>query len=274
MEAAHYRPYARDTLLVAVSVSGEGARTVAAAEAARSAGARTLALTANPESTLGRLAAARLVLAFKARSRATPHTTDFLTTLLAVAALVESLAGRRLAVLDGLPALAAQVVPALEKPCRDLGRELAGCERYLFLGAGPSFGVAQYAAEKLWEAGGIEAHACELEEFAHGAHFLVTAGDPVVVIAPPGRSSGKAAVIAEGLHELGARPVELDVPGAADLPEEWSPFATAVAVQWLCHAIATEKGYDVVRKDGRHADPGAYARAHVAWTAMPARTAP
>jgi glucosamine--fructose-6-phosphate aminotransferase (isomerizing) len=262
MEAAHYLPFSRDALVMAISVSGEARRTIAAARAARAAGAFVVAVSARPESTLARTAARCLVLEAPSRSRRTPHTTDFLTTLLAVAVVVEALAGGRLEPLDELPSLVGDLVAQLEEPCHALARDLAACTRFTFLGAGPSFAVAHYGAAKLWEAGGIEAHAFELEEFAHGPHFLVEAGDPVVLVAPPGRSAARAREIADGLGEVSARAVALPV---TELPEAWSPFATTVPVQWLAWALATEKGYDVVRKDGRHADPAPYERAHERW---------
>jgi fructoselysine-6-P-deglycase FrlB-like protein len=215
---------------------------------------------------LAQLAAETLVLEFRSRSRKTPHTTDFLTTMLAVAAIVEWLQGHKLTGLDELVDGAQELVTAAEEPSRELAARFGASNRFTFLGAGPSLGVALYAAEKLWEAGGLEAHAFELEEFAHGAHLLVDAGDPVFIVAPPGKSSGRAAEIADGLAAIEARAVPID-GGTANLPEEWSPFATAVAVQWLCHAIATEKGYDVVRKDGRHAErTSRYLSAHTGWT--------
>lgn len=262
LEAARYFPFSPGMLVVTISVSGEAKQTVESARTARDAGASVLSITGNAESTLAGLATRRLLLEFRSRSRRTPHTTDFLTTLLAVAAIVEALGGERVAILDELPAAVGELVAAHEQPCLELGRELAARDRFVFLGAGPSFAVAQYGAEKFWEAGGLEAHAFELDEFAHGAHFLLEPGDPVFVLAPAGRSSARVEEICEGLYGLGARVVAL---ADSALPEEWSPFATAVPVQWLCWAIATAKGYDVERKDGRHADPGPYELAHERW---------
>src|SRR5262249_20158693 len=85
LEAARYTPFREDRLLAAISVSGEGVRTIEAARAAREAGAWVLAVTAEAMSTLTGVASGALVLPVRARSRETPHTTDFLTTLLAVA---------------------------------------------------------------------------------------------------------------------------------------------------------------------------------------------
>lgn len=274
-DAAHYVTYTPDTLVVAISVSGEASGTTRAARAAREAGATVLAITANATSTLARVGSAVLTFELRSTSRKTPHTTEFLLSLLAVAAVVEWLGRTTIAVLAELPRIVDQLVRVLEEPCRKVATTLADRDRFYFLGAGPSFGVAQYGAAKFWEAGGVDAHAFELEEFAHGPHLLLESGDPVVLVAPRGESSERAAEIAAGVADLGGRVVAITdareelgasvvIPVAA-LREEWSPFATAVAVQWLCWAIATAKEYDVVRKDGRHADAAKYELAHRRW---------
>jgi glucosamine 6-phosphate synthetase-like amidotransferase/phosphosugar isomerase protein len=46
------------------------------------------------------------------------------------------------------------------------------------------------------------------------------------------------------------------------LDEEWSPFGTCLSVQWLCWAVATAKGYDVVAKNSLAANPKLYEQAH------------
>jgi fructoselysine-6-P-deglycase FrlB-like protein len=258
LQAARYYPYGRDAVVVTISVSGEGAGAIETARAARAAGALVLAISAEPQSALTRTADRSLVLEFRSRSRRTPHTTDFMTTLLALAVVIEALAGRPVDVLDGLATLVGDLVVAPEPE-----HGLAAHDRFVLLGAGPSLGVAHYAAAKFWEAGGLDARAYDLVEFAHGPHLLVDEGDPVVLVAPAGRSSARARDIAAGLADIGARVVW--VTDSRSLPEEWSPFATTVAVQQLCWAVATAKGYDVVRKDGRHADPAPYERARERW---------
>ncbi|MDH3676633.1 MAG: SIS domain-containing protein, partial [Anaerolineae bacterium] len=209
------------------------------------------------------------------RSRKTPHTTDYLTSLLAVAIVIEHLGHQSFSTFDNLADKTNRSLQTLEPMCLEIGKALFKNETFYFLGAGPSFGTAQYAAAKFWEAGGLKAFAFELEEFAHGPHLLVDEGDPVFVIAPSGSCLDRARVIVEGLTEIGltiyaitddktAFP-DIHTLSIPPLSEAWSPFLTSLPAQWLCWAISSTKGYDVVTKDGRHPNPGVYESAHRAW---------
>lgn len=275
MEAAAYWPFSKQDLLVAISVTGSAIRTVQAATVARESGAAVLAITANEQSRLAQVATHRLVLPVRSRSRQTPHTTDYLTTLLAIGAVIEKLSQRRLDVLDALPEVVGQVIEASEHPAVEIAEASREKEKFYFLGAGPHFATAQYAAAKFWEAGGIRAYPFELEEFAHGPHFVVDPGDVVVVLAPAGNSLTRAREILNGLKALGVALVvvtdtDADFPGCAvlrtrSLPEEWSPFVLSIPLQWLCWALANVQGYDVVTKAGRLKNPESYEAAHREW---------
>jgi glucosamine 6-phosphate synthetase-like amidotransferase/phosphosugar isomerase protein len=76
----------------------------------------------------------------------------------------------------------------------------------------------------------------------------------------------------ESLNIIGARSFvitdnpelfgDAQVLHAPALAEEWSPFGTCLSVQWLCWAVATAKGYDVVAKNSLAANPKLYEQAH------------
>lgn len=269
---ARYWSFGSQDMLVAISISGEARRTAQAARAAREANAFVLGVTANEASTLANLSSATLVLPFRSRSRTTPHTTDYLSTLLAVASVVETLGGHHFSVLDDLAKVVAHSLTILEPTCIEMGQALKQRDYFYFLGSGPSFGTAQYAAAKFWEASGLRAFPFDLEEFAHGPHLMVAPDDPVFVISPSGQSVDRSLLTLEALQVIGARcfvitdnPVlfkDVQTLYAPALAEEWSPFGTSLSVQWLCWAIATAKGYDVVTKSGLRADPQLYEQAH------------
>lgn len=274
-EAGRYWPFESNDLVVPISISGEAGRTVEAAYTAREAGAFVLAVTANENSSLAETSTEAAIIPFRSRSRKTPHTTDYLATLLAIATLIEALGEHHFTTFDDLPKLVAQSLESLEVPCHEVGQTLAGSERFYFLGAGPSFGVTQYAAAKFWEAGGLRGFAFQLEEFAHGPHLLLDRDDPVFLVSPDGQCLGRAITMVEGLQQIGLNIfVITDKPEAfsgthilhiPSIAEMWSPFLTSLPTQWICWAVATAKGYDVVSKDGRHPNPEVYELAHREW---------
>lgn len=261
MEAAHYWSFEPTDLFVAISFSGENARTVEAARKAKHYGAYVLAITSNELSPLARMSDEILRLSWSSPSRSIPHTVDYTTMLIAITRVVEVLGGDRLLIADSIPNLVQQTINTIEGPCMEIGEALSIQEQFFILGAGPNWGTAQYGAEKLWEACGILGLAFELEEFAHGPHKLITKNTPIFIIAPDGQSVVQANLIAEGLETLEAIPIiitnhdgfperkkVLQIPM---LPEEWSPFLTCLPLQILTFALASAKGYDVVKGEGR-----------------------
>ena len=270
LDAARYWSYRPGDVLIAISISGESARVLEAANAATAAGAHLLAISSNGESSLARLSPTPLVIPFRSRSRATPHTTDYMTTLLALAVLAETCAGRRESFLDALPSLVDKTVTGLEAPSCALAERMAAAETIFFLGAGPNVGTAQYAAAKFWEAGGLRAAAFDLEEFGHGPHLQVDAGDAVCVLAPTGQIVDRASAIARGLAQIHAACIRIGdtkTTTSADLTvswvdEDWSPLLLCIPLQWLTWAVTTVKGCDVLSKDYRHANAKDYETVH------------
>lgn len=275
LQAARYWRFRPSDLVVPISVSGEAVRTLEAVQSARRAGARTLAITGNGASSLARVSRASLIVPFHSRSRQTPHTTDFMTTLVALAALVESSGPHHLDVLDSLAAKLQTALDQLLEPCRAYARSVASQERFYILGGGPDDATAQYGAAKFWEAGGLLALAFDSEEFAHGPHLTLDPGDVVLIVAAGSPGVSRALELVEGLRHLRAQvAVITDEPDAfhglttfpvPSVPPEWSPFYTTLPLQLICWAVATEKGYDVIRKDGRIRNPEDYEKAHWSW---------
>jgi glucosamine 6-phosphate synthetase-like amidotransferase/phosphosugar isomerase protein len=264
MEAAHYQDINSSDIIFTISFSGETFRTIEAAERARRNGAFVVAITGNPDSTLSTISHASLLLKWQSKSRSIPHTVDFTTTLLAIVTILETFQHKKLEFTDVIPDLVLQTITETEKICTDIGNNLCINEFFYFLGAGPSWGIAQYGAAKFWEACGIRAQAFELEEFAHGPHKLIDPGDPVFLVAPDGPSFSFSTSIAEGIASLGANPFVItnnlkinrfsQIIPIPQIPEFWSPFLTCIPLQFLSWAIATTKGYDVVVGEGRVKD--------------------
>jgi glutamine---fructose-6-phosphate transaminase (isomerizing) len=248
---------------------------VQAIREARYAGAYTLAITGNPASALARSSNTLWELPFPSRSRATPHTTDYMSTLVALASVIGGISGAPVPVLAGLAESVRTTLESLFAPCMAAGRVVAEQGNFFFLGAGPGFATAQYGAAKLWEAAGLVALPFQLEEFAHGPHLVLRPGDTVLVIAQDGRSLERAVDIVAGIKKLGGAPVVVTnrpdrFPGATTLvvpqvDEEWSPFFTTLPLQWFCWAVAGSRGYDVVSKEGSGLEVESYDRVQKDW---------
>ncbi|MCA1646570.1 MAG: SIS domain-containing protein [Chloroflexi bacterium] len=275
LEAARYFPFHSGDLLIACSVSGEVARTLDAVEAARRAGGSVLGVLARTASTLARLSDAVVRLP-EPMARTTPHSRDYLATLLAIGALLEALDGHTIPALDAAGPLIGAHMADWQRRARELSADFAHAARLFFLGAGPSWGAAMYGAAKLWEAGGVLALAQELEEFAHGEHMLAQEGDGLVVVAPPGPGSERTGQMLEGFLQLGlhiqfmGQPsralVGVDVWPLPDFPELWSPLLTAVPLQLLCYELAGARGLDVEQPLGGRPGGEIFEAVHLAWT--------
>jgi fructoselysine-6-P-deglycase FrlB-like protein len=248
----HDGPQAGDHAVL-MSISGGTARTVECAHRLQARGVHVAAVTCNADSALSHAADATIRLDYEPMSRATPHTTDYTVTLLALAAIAEAFAGRRMPELDGLADRALAVLPACLERARETVRagEAPGAgTRYIFLGGLDAYGTAAYAAAKFHEAGGLLAVAAESENFCHGMNFILEPRDLVVPIIDSGPAGFRAAELAQALPELartrailGSTQFATDAPEQplADLSQEAPltfPVLSALAAQALTLAVA------------------------------------
>jgi glucosamine--fructose-6-phosphate aminotransferase (isomerizing) len=245
------------SVVLAVSHSGNTARVVEAARAARSRGACVVAVTANARSEL--VATADIWIDNSVHDeRSNCRTASFQ----AVSALMRMLAERLADASGGGPA--APVVPAaaVQAFLQDArsqvdaidGGLLTG-DHWIFTGAGLGYPTAQYGMAKMYEAATVPAHGSELEQMIHCEIFTVRAGSTVVIVCPRGRALSRALELAEGLARLQATALAItdddELAGrctaAVRLPEmaeEELPFLAAVPLQWLALRVALRRGQD------------------------------
>ncbi len=93
--------------------------------------------------------------------------------------------------------------------CREVAELVAGAPAMAMVGSGPSYGTALFSAAKVVEAAGVLAIGQDLEEWWHVERFARPFDMPVFVIAPPGRSHGRAAGLAGAARGLGRRVIAL-----------------------------------------------------------------
>jgi len=257
-----------DTLVIAISQSGETADTLAAMEHARSLGHRSVLAICNvPESSIVRRADLRFL------TRAGPEigvasTKAFTTQLAALFVLVMVLArlnGRLtpareaelLEQLRHLPGALRQVL-AVEPAVRGWAQEFAARRHALFLGRGIHYPIALEGALKLKEITYIHAEAYAAGELKHGPLALVDADMPVVAVAPNDALLEK---LKSNLQEVRARRGELYVFADQDaaIAESdgvkvikltdhaglLSPILHVLPLQLLAYHAALARGTDV-----------------------------
>ncbi|MFZ9734397.1 MAG: glutamine--fructose-6-phosphate transaminase (isomerizing) [Burkholderiaceae bacterium] len=256
------------TLVVAISQSGETADTLAALDHAKRLGAEyTLSICNVPESSLIRAAGLRFL------TRAGPEigvasTKAFTTQLAALFLLAITLAkthhrlsaaqeAQHVAQLRHLPA-ALSAMLAAEPAFEDWARQFVDKDHALFLGRGIHYPIALEGALKLKEISYIHAEAYAAGELKHGPLALVDANMPVVAVAPNDQLLEK---LKSNLEEVRARGGALYViadQGAGLTASEGvqvislgdhagllSPILHVVPLQLLAYHVALARGHDV-----------------------------
>ncbi|KAA9162875.1 glutamine--fructose-6-phosphate transaminase (isomerizing) [Amycolatopsis acidicola] len=261
----------RDTLVVAISQSGETADTLEAVRHAREQKARVLAICntngaqipresdavlythAGPEvgvaatkTFLAQIAANFLVGLALAQARGTKYPDEV---------------AREFAELEATPAAVQKVLSTVEH-MRTLARDVADSKAVLFLGRHVGFPVALEGALKLKELAYMHAEGFAAGELKHGPIALIESGLPVVVVmpSPKGRAVLHAKLVSNisEIQARGARTIVIAEEGDdtvrpfADelvevpaVPTLLQPLVSSVPLQVLAAEIARTRGYDV-----------------------------
>jgi glucosamine--fructose-6-phosphate aminotransferase (isomerizing) len=278
LESLEFSRYAIRTapegsLVVAVSNSGEVARTVESLRFAGERGLRTVGITYNPESRLA--SAAQHVLKYDYRDVGFgPGTMSYLASvlsLLAVGLRVAELGGgldaagveAELSAIEGLAPALAETIAAAEEPAAALAATLTEDTKVFFLGGGPNYGTALFAMAKMIESARHNTVSQQLEEWAHEQYFCTVPGTVTVVHAPQGHSVDRAREQLQAVRDMKGTAVAVcaaddeetkalaDVvfPVPAGVPEHLSPLLYCVASELISYhfALANEKvmlGFD------------------------------
>jgi glucosamine--fructose-6-phosphate aminotransferase (isomerizing) len=205
-------------LFVAISQSGRSPDLLAAALAARDAGAVVVALVNAEGSPLAR--AANHVIPLRAgMESAIAATKSFIATLSAILQLVAS--WKQDDVLqDALGRLPDQLASAWRLDWDGAVDRLRSAQNLLVVGRGLGLGIAQEAALKLKETCGLHAEAFSSAELRHGPVALVGRGFPVLAFAQHDETRADVEMLVSELVALGANAILAgsSVPGAVVLP--------------------------------------------------------
>ena len=261
----------RQTLVVAISQSGETADTLEAVRHARDQNAKVLAICNTNGAQIPRESDA--VLYTHAGPEIGVAATKTFTAQVAAVELVglalaqargtkyDDEIAREYELLAAMPELIAQTLGIVE-PVRELAREIARSRAVLFLGRHVGYPVALEGALKLKELAYMHAEGFPAGELKHGPIALIEDGLPVVVImpSPVGRPllhqkmlsniaeikarGARTIVIAEDGDET-VRPHAAHLVEVPAVPTLLSPFVTTIPMQVLAAEIAQARGYDV-----------------------------
>jgi sugar/nucleoside kinase (ribokinase family)/fructoselysine-6-P-deglycase FrlB-like protein len=239
------------TAVVVVSFSGQTGRTIEAARQASVFGHPVIGLTGALDSPMakavdGVLSAEIPTFGF---SPGTSTYTAMLVTLLTLAAELGHAGGSSDGAtsyakeLQRLPELAEETLRLCGDASRAVAAGLVGARMTTFLGAGPNEATAKFGAAKLFEGAQQLAVVTNVEEWAHEQYFTTRPGDPVVLVAPRGAATDRAAEILSELNYVDAAPVfvsdiappgpAVHLPFAAGVGEELSPVLASLPMSTI-----------------------------------------
>jgi len=268
------------TLVIGISQSGESPDIVEVVAQARAAGALTAGVT-NHENSLLAATAEYTLLCHAGPERSVAATKTYTTTCLALAMLSAFMAGGE-ALQNSIEHIPDLVTAALASETRiaQIATRYVYARDCVVLGRVFQYSTARETALKLEETCYVIATPFSTADFRHGPAALVERGLPVIVFAPPGRTSPDSLALLQWLREcdadtlviaedeqvlaLATVPIQLTLPAlpnavvqrtssvqkGKDVPERvatnaaelLAPFAYIVVGQLFAQHLALQKG--------------------------------
>jgi len=255
-----------DTIVIAISQSGETADTLAALLEAKQRGARSIGLVNVVGSTIAREVDGGLYL------RCGPEigvasTKAFTSQVVALAMVAIRFARlKQMSLLEGrkwvnaLAALPAQIEEILSRAdeVKVLADQFADATNALYLGRGVNFPTALEGALKLKEISYVHAEGYPAAEMKHGPIALIDENMPVIVVAPRDAIYGKIVSNVQEVRARGGRIIAITNPGdqeISDLAEATftvpetldllSPVLTIIPLQLFSYYVALRRGCNV-----------------------------
>jgi glucosamine--fructose-6-phosphate aminotransferase (isomerizing) len=253
-----------ESVVVALSQSGETPDVVEYVHRARARGALTVALTNGPDSELGRAAEATIPLE-AGPERAVAASKTYVNQLAALALLAGGAAGRLPELTESIrrvSELLDSALEPLERAVRNVATAFAYVGRMYVIGRGIEFATAREVALKLTETCRVAAEPLTATDLAHGPIAALDSLFPVWTIASRDESLPAVVDAAARVREAGATVVAsgnaaAEIEGAAyalPVPEPptpiLAPLLSVVPGQLFAGALAHAKGLDADRPTG------------------------
>lgn len=253
----HRPPDMRDSVVIAISQSGEAPDVLAVMESARHQGAFTLAITNRDGSPMVKMADETILLN-AGEERSVAATKTYTAQLTAIALLAAHWNGSALLKedLSRLVDLVTEVLGQEEAAAR-LARHWKDERVVDIVGRGMNHATVYEIAIKTKELNYITTDPYSAADFRHGPIAVVEKGFPVLVVAPMGESlpdvielvgqleklQADLAIISNDVDLLKRTDYPLRLP--SHLPEWLSPIVAVVPGQMFAMHLALEKGYNV-----------------------------
>lgn len=267
-------------LVITVSVSGVVSRTIEALRLARQMGAVGVALTGSPDAPLAQ-STDRVFqttvppLPDELAGMVVPGVRSYLASQVALYSAAIRIGEVRghltTAAADGLRAELAGLADALEatiQACEPVARETirawADVPEFVYVGAGPLYGVAMFSAAKMLEASGDPSMAQETEEWAHLQYFSARPDTPTILISAADYDADRMAEIARAAQAIGRRTVgvlpaaeqaisqyvQVKLPVMGEVRECFAPLVYAIPGELLAAERAAAVGAAYFRHFG------------------------
>jgi glucosamine--fructose-6-phosphate aminotransferase (isomerizing) len=260
-------PMTRDTLVFAISQSGETADTLGALRESRRKGYRTLGICNNVASTIARESDGGVYM--HAGPEIGVAATKSFTSQVAILTAIGLLLGRMrhlstsegTRIIEALEALPAQIeeVLKLSDQIKAIAKKYASVNGMLFFGRQFNFPVALEAALKMKEITYVFAEGHPSAELKHGIIALVRPDLPSVFIAPDDAvlsknlnnieqvraRKGPVIAVTSGAGAGRLAKIADDIITLPVVPDYVSPILTVIPLQLLAYHLAVELGRDV-----------------------------
>ncbi|HEY0459647.1 MAG TPA: SIS domain-containing protein [Pyrinomonadaceae bacterium] len=240
-------------VVIGVSQSGEGTDINTVLESAKQAGAFTIGITNEADSTMAKIADECLLI-HAGREKSVAATKTYTGQMLHFYMLASVLSDSKIE-FERIPHFSAQALQ-LKSEVEELVKRYAFMENCVVVGRGLNYGNSYELALKLMETCYVVAERFSSADFFHGPLAIVERRFPVILFAPQGVTRQSNLDLLERLHELHAdclsisndpeiskkSPRVLQMP--TDIDEFLSPIPFIVPAQLFAALLAQEKGID------------------------------
>jgi glucosamine--fructose-6-phosphate aminotransferase (isomerizing) len=245
----------KDTLVLAVSQSGETADVIEGVKRAKEAGARVISIINRPMSQLSDMSD-RIIYLKCGPEQCVAATKSFISQLVVFYLLAYAMANDFDKAVTDLRKISAEITKVIQwngDRLKALSEGLKDKRDFYYIARGINFAIASEAALKAKEVSYIHAEGMPAGELKHGTLALIEPGTPVVVICPDDYTYQETLSNAIEARSRGAYIIAVsDIPNEVydfwikipRVSELLYPIVSTVPLQLLAYQLAVARGHD------------------------------